>query len=162
MSPVPIGTAECSCRGARCRTNGEQQGCSPSRWITAARGMQNKGKPNEASRKHTVEKEVRSASRDSRSYPGLNRQTGVLIFPSHEDFFVTALRKQIRLHPAGEQQRNKSCLQNSFPSPRKGAMLQRHETTQLFVSSKSKGEAAAGRDGPRKPQASCPRAAGNS
>lgn len=114
---MPIGTAECSCLAAQCQTSRQQQGCSPSRRITAARGMQNKAKQNKVSRKHTVEKKVRSASGDSRSQLRLNRQTGVLIFPSHKDFFVIALRKQIQLLPQENNNGTRAASKINFPHP---------------------------------------------
>lgn len=96
------------CRVVVLQTGGEQQGCSPSRRDTAARGMQNKVKDNKGSRKHTVEQKVRRASGDSLAKPRLNRQTGVLILPAHKDVFVTALRKQIWLLPQENNNRTRA------------------------------------------------------
>lgn len=64
-----------------------------------------------------VAEKVRSASRDSRSQLGFNRQTGVLIILPHKDAFVTALRKQIWLLPWESQSRTKADSKMHFPCP---------------------------------------------
>lgn len=112
---------------------------------------QNKTKPSE----NTMWK--RNARGNSRSRLRLNRQTDILVFPLHKVFIVTALRKQIWPLPQENSNETRAASKIHFPHPVKMWCCYTARQSD-FVSHESNGEAAAGRHGPCKLQASCPHA----